>query len=50
MAHVISHKTKSSTYYELVERYRDSTGKRKVRHLKYLGKDPRPYLEEVVKT
>jgi hypothetical protein len=46
MAYVKTHKRNGSTYYELVETYSEN-GKRKVRHLQYLGKDPRPYLEEV---
>jgi hypothetical protein len=50
MAYVITKQRNGQNYHYLVEKYRDAEGRQKVRHLQYLGKDPRPYLREVVKT
>jgi hypothetical protein len=50
MAFVHKVKRNGQEYYQLVERYKDESGNWKTRHLQYLGKDPRPYLREVVKT
>jgi len=47
MAYIKKVKAKGRTYYELVEGYRDESGKRKVRYLKSLGKDPTKFLESL---
>ena len=39
----------SRGYWRLVETYKDGTGKRRRRYLKYIGKNPQPYRDDLAK-